>query len=146
MHVKRFLLIAFAIFVFAFTLHAQNPNNSTNIGQPDNASFHGSDIDNLQLNNGNLHIEIPLYSLGGRGPSATFKYVYDSKGWYAYTSNPVLGSPVYIEPLGYNDNGTGAQPFYNMQWNIIGPMSNPVAGNLFPGLGVSTLKTSCVIN
>jgi hypothetical protein len=54
--------------------------NSSNIGLPPNGVFSGSGIDSVQVNNGNLHIEIPLYSLHGRGLDTTVKYVYDSRG------------------------------------------------------------------
>lgn len=60
-------------------------SNGTNIGTPENGSFSGSDFDNVQLNNGNLHIEIPLWSLKGRGLSTSMKLVYDSKGWGFHT-------------------------------------------------------------
>jgi hypothetical protein len=60
---------------------AQGAPNDYQIGFPPHADFSGSDFENVQLNNGNLHIEIPLWTTAGRGPSVGFKYVYDSKGW-----------------------------------------------------------------
>src|SRR5258707_13208389 len=59
----------------------QGAPNGYQIGLPAHADFSGSDFENVQLNNGNLHIEIPLSSTPGRGLSTSFKYVYDSKGW-----------------------------------------------------------------
>jgi RHS repeat-associated protein len=136
-----------SVFLFTMAGFAQSPSNSHNFGLPDNASFHGSEIDNVQLNNGNLHIEIPLYSVSGRGPAAGFKYVYDSKGWFAYTLNWAAGTPVYIKPMGYGDNGLGARPFQNMGWSVVGPLSNPVAGTNFPGLGFTSEQGySCIYN
>lgn len=60
---------------------AQGAPNDYLIGYPPHADFSGSDFENVQLNNGNLHIEIPLSSTAGRGLSVTYKLVYDSKGW-----------------------------------------------------------------
>lgn len=60
---------------------AQSVTNELNIGLPPNGVFSGSAFDNIQLNNGNLHIEIPLVVLKGRGLSKEYKYVYDNKGW-----------------------------------------------------------------
>src|SRR5438874_7196121 len=74
------LLIAF-FSVPALAQDAINVANHNSIGFPQNGVFNGSDFDTVQLNNGNLHIEIPLWSLPGRGPSAYLKMVYDSKSW-----------------------------------------------------------------
>src|SRR5215469_2480350 len=41
--------------------------NQLNIGLPPNGVFSGSDFDSVQINNGNLHIELPLWSMKGRG-------------------------------------------------------------------------------
>jgi len=59
----------------------QGVPNDYQIGFPPHADFSGTDFENVQLNNGNLHIEIPLWRTTGRGPSVGFKYVYDSLGW-----------------------------------------------------------------
>jgi hypothetical protein len=55
--------------------------NPLNVGFPTNGVFSRSDFDNVQLNNGNLHFEIPLWSDTGRGLAVSFKFVYDNKGW-----------------------------------------------------------------
>src|SRR5229473_38465 len=67
--------------LLVFAAHAQDVTNGRNVGFPPNGVFDGSDFDNVQLNNGNLHIEIPLWSTKGRGLPVSYKYVYDSKGW-----------------------------------------------------------------
>jgi RHS repeat-associated protein len=92
------------------------------IGLPANGAFDGSDFDTVQLNNGNLHIELPLYSLPGRGLDVSVKLVYDSKGWYEYTLNSIQGTPVYVRPRGYPNSGTTAN---NMAWQVTGPLSTP---------------------
>lgn len=51
------------------------------IGFPEHGDFSGSDFESVQMNNDNLHIQIPLWSLPGRGLGLDTKYVYDSKGW-----------------------------------------------------------------
>ena len=61
---------------------AQGDSANQAIGLPAHGSFSGSNFDNVQLNNGDLRIEIPLYSLVGRGLSVPVSLVYDSKGWY----------------------------------------------------------------
>src|SRR5438552_7140480 len=75
------LLIAF-FSVPALAQDAINVANHNSIGFPQNGVFNGSDFDTVQLNNGNLHIEIPLWSLPGRGLGAYLKLIYDSKSWY----------------------------------------------------------------
>lgn len=66
--------------------------NKNNIGLPDNGAFSGSDFDSIQLQNGNLHIEIPLPSNPGRGVSLVQKYVYDNRGWkFNGTCNKISG-------------------------------------------------------
>jgi RHS repeat-associated protein len=70
-----------ALFSLAHLAFAQGAPNDYQIGFPQHADFSGSDFENVQLNNGNLHIEIPLWSMNGRGLPVGFKYAYDSKGW-----------------------------------------------------------------
>src|SRR6516165_10865348 len=56
-----------------------------NTGFPDNGVFDGDDFESVQLNNLNLHIEIPVWGTKGRGPGAWAKYVYDGNNWYYKT-------------------------------------------------------------
>src|SRR5947209_1902226 len=51
-------------------------------GLPEHAIFHGTDVESVQVNNGNLHIEILLAEIKGRGPSYTVKFVLDTKGYW----------------------------------------------------------------
>jgi hypothetical protein len=55
-------------------------NGNTAKGFPATGMFDGTGFDNVQVNNGNLHIEIPITTLNGRGDTITYKYVYNSKG------------------------------------------------------------------
>jgi RHS repeat-associated protein len=71
---------------------AQAAPNDYQIGTPTHGDFSGTGFESVQLNNGNLHIEIPLWSAAGRGPSVGFNYVYDSLGWgYNETCNRFTG-------------------------------------------------------
>lgn len=80
----RFILIAM-LFGSGSPSGAQTVNTDLNgpadTGFPGNAIIHGSGFDNVRINNGNLHMEIPVTTVTGRGESITYKYVYDSKGW-----------------------------------------------------------------
>lgn len=97
----RFLLLLLPILLPTIS-SAQDPINPTNTGEPLNASLHGSDIENVQLNNGNLHVDIPIWAASGRGLDATVHFIYDNKGWTYHTSCHVtMGNPVcndIIEP------------------------------------------------
>jgi hypothetical protein len=70
-----------SVLFISLSAQTQEVTNALNIGLPPNGIFSGSAFDNVQLNNGNLHIEIPLVTIKGRGLSTEYKYVYDNKGW-----------------------------------------------------------------
>ncbi len=73
----------FLVFVLARPLAAQKAGDDDTVGLPVDGVFAGSSFDSVQIQNGNLHIEIPLWSIGGRnGLSVGLKMVYDSKGWH----------------------------------------------------------------
>src|SRR5215471_480679 len=81
---SRGVILAVAFLLLISPAPAQinaNVSGNTNTGFPANGAFSGSDFDNVQTNNGNLHIEIPIKTLNGRGEPITYKYVYNSKGW-----------------------------------------------------------------
>jgi RHS repeat-associated protein len=51
-------------------------------GLPPYGALHGGGIDAVSLENGNLHIEIPIYSVHQRAlPNETFNFVYDIAGY-----------------------------------------------------------------
>jgi hypothetical protein len=76
-----FLICVAAILLFSPIALAQNIGNGFQIGVPQHADYSGSEFEHVQINNNNLHIDLPLWSTNGRGPSVGMKYVYDSKGW-----------------------------------------------------------------
>ena len=70
--------------------------DNKNAGLPEHALFSGTDIDSVQMDSGNLHIEIPLWQVKGRaGLDFWVKLIYDAKGWTSRTVivPPVLGVP-----------------------------------------------------
>ncbi|HEY2468934.1 MAG TPA: RHS repeat-associated core domain-containing protein [Terracidiphilus sp.] len=94
------LLIAFPL-VFTFsclTGGAQDVTNGTNTGYPEHAIFHGTEIEKVQLNNGDLHVQIPIYSAKGRhGLDTAGNYIYDNKEWYL--SNHCYSSGICVDTV-----------------------------------------------
>lgn len=60
--------------------------NQTNTGFPENGVFHGSDLDSIRVDNGNLHVHIPIWATKGRGLHTSASFVYDNKGWACSTT------------------------------------------------------------
>ena len=90
MRSTRFLLpssIA-AFLALPIVCNAQGVNNANNTGLPSNGLFNGTDVEIVEINNGNLHIDIPIWSEKGRGLDTYAHFVYDNKGW-TYTTNCV---------------------------------------------------------
>jgi len=61
---------------------AQNIADASNIGFPPNGVFDGSDFDNVQTVNGNLHVHLPLFQVKGRGPAFYVNLDYDGVSYY----------------------------------------------------------------
>src|SRR5262245_49938052 len=102
---KRSFLVCLAVLLCAHYAAAQ-ASNQLNTGYPENAIFHGSDMDNVQVNNGNLHVQIPISGVKGRGLSTSSKVVYNSKSWSFHTRCFTSGGgfcedDVGGDPLGY---------------------------------------------
>src|ERR1700745_3260126 len=77
---SRLIAFLFCIFTLCPRLLAQI-DKSTDTGFPPYGVFGGGKIDTVQLNSGNLHIEIPIWRARGRGIDTNAKYLYDSKVW-----------------------------------------------------------------
>jgi RHS repeat-associated protein len=107
-------MAAFMVLIWlAASCFAQTVAGTEGVGLPDNASYDGDKFENVQLNNGNLHIEIPLWSSGGRGIPVGEKLVFDSKGFGFYTlCTPVRDGKICHNYLRYNGGG----------WRIVGPI------------------------
>jgi hypothetical protein len=86
---RSFVSVLISIF-FSLSVQAQNPGNATATGYPENAIIHGTDLESVQVTNGNLHVHIPIWSAKGRGLDTDGSFVYDSKAWFfknhCYTS------------------------------------------------------------
>src|SRR2546422_303868 len=77
-------LIALTFLLFNLpSVFAQTVTNNNNTGYPQNAIVQGTEIESVQVTNGNLHIEIPIYRAKGRGQDTDTgsKFLLDSKGW-----------------------------------------------------------------
>src|SRR5262249_45493481 len=99
--ISSFLLVM----ALSSTLAAQQ-GNSEIIGLPPHGVFSGGTFDSVQTNNGNLHIEIPLWSAKGRGLGTMYKLVYDNKGWTTEWSCDTTDCYSWVLPSG------------NMQWTL----------------------------
>ena len=80
--VRYFKLVLPCILAFLVCCCGLLAQTVSQIGFPPHAEFTGSEFDSVQLNNGNLHIEIPIWSTQGRGLGYGYKFVYDSKGFF----------------------------------------------------------------
>src|SRR3982751_5252084 len=82
--------IRFALLLLLLTCGVawSQTTNANNVGLPMNGVFSGSDIESVQVNNGNLHVQIPLYSLAGRGLSVNYSLIYDNKGGWECVTLP----------------------------------------------------------
>jgi RHS repeat-associated protein len=94
----------FLILLAARATQGQGVPKELNTGYPENSIFHGSEIDNVQLQNGNLHVTIPIWSAKGRGLNTGFNFVYDNHG-YRFTTHCYTGGggfcqdTVTVDPL-----------------------------------------------
>jgi RHS repeat-associated protein len=111
---KTVLVLCFLLLLTSVWALGQDLTNPLNIGLPPNGVFSGSDFDSVQLNNGNLHAEIPLWSDKGRGLSVGFKLIFDNKGWY-FTE--------HCDKYGYCTDTTRPEPGSNMSWTVAGPLN-----------------------
>lgn len=75
--------VTVVLFVLSVSAYAQTTYTPDvgNVGLPDNGMFSGGSIDTVQLNNGNLHIDIPLLHLPGIGQDTDIHLIYDSQIW-----------------------------------------------------------------
>ncbi len=85
---KVLCLAASLVACLAFTSStavAQKVFEGSQQGLPPFGSFHGSSFDNVSLQNGNLHIEIPIISVAQRnGRTFTYRYIYDTRTFTIY--------------------------------------------------------------
>ena len=130
---------------------AQNSVGPIDIGFPPNAVFHGSDLDHVNLDNGNLHIEIPLWSTNGRGMPVGYRLIYDSKGFTSTDhctrdgscSSVIQAAPgnhlimLLVGPFGYSMQRKG--PLQRCGTQQTDPTVNVYTSTLFEPDGTSHL-------
>jgi RHS repeat-associated protein len=78
-------VFAFAVFFLSLSpgrVKAQDITTGSNVGFPLNGIFVGSEFNNVQTANGNLHVHIPLFQFKGRGPSMFASFEYDGENYY----------------------------------------------------------------
>jgi hypothetical protein len=110
------LLAILILSLIARTTVGQTVDNTVNVGLPAYASYSGSQFDSVQMNNGNLHIQIPLRSATGRGLSPqNFSLIYDNKGWQVTTSR--------IPPLGQTQTRVSPEVGNTMAWLLDCPLT-----------------------
>jgi hypothetical protein len=88
-HPAVFVITALGILLAAPPCFPQTAGipDAGNVGVPINGAFSGSNVDSVQLNNGNLHIDIPLLDVPGLGIPIHIHFIYDNKVWN-YASDP----------------------------------------------------------
>jgi RHS repeat-associated protein len=85
---KTLKLLAVAVLILAGSLSAiaqsdsPGANGNSATGFPENGAFEGSAFDSVQMNNGNLHLQIRFLCLPQRGHTECYLYSYDNRGWY----------------------------------------------------------------
>src|ERR1700730_13351914 len=83
----------------SYASQAQQTDGDAGTGFPQNGVFAGSSIESVQINNGNLHVEIPVWSYTGRGGvESGVSFVYDSKGWELFQLQQGTNFTNDIEP------------------------------------------------
>src|SRR6201998_1081025 len=109
------------IFILSFcctTLKTPAQNTPLPINQgglPSNGVFSGGSIDSVQLNNGNLHVDIPLLHLPGIGMDTDVHFIYDNQVWTVQKNNSPSPAGGH---LGYMTSGL---------WNYEDPLSGYVS-------------------
>ncbi len=90
-----FLILLGVLCLWPVLACAQYTDDSTLTGLPPFGSFHGSDFDSVLLQNGNLHVQIPILSLPMRnGKNFNWRYIYDTPAWQGeWFPNPLPSDP-----------------------------------------------------
>lgn len=93
---KALGLLTFMILLCLHPLKAQISDATENL--PPFGSFSGGDFDTVSLQNGNLHISIPVLTIKERGRDFTYKFAFDTPTAYAtwiVLRRPLLSHYVY---------------------------------------------------
>lgn len=107
-------ILAFCSSMYSF---AQQVNPGTDTGVPLYGSYSGGSLDTINIQNGNLHIEIPLFSVKERGRTFVWKYIYDpmsfERTWDPQPTPQDAGNGTYL--TGPVNDVSG--------WRLSGPLS-----------------------
>src|SRR5713101_1161967 len=120
-------LILASMFVARLAI-AQGAPNDYQIGLPQHGEFSGTDFEHVQVNNNNLHIDLPLWSTTGRGPSVGMKYVYDSKGW-AFNEFCDRISGLCTDKVTPSPGGVAYPGRTHLLLTLVGPQSYRITGS-----------------
>lgn len=110
----RFASNSLLTLLWAMAAQSQVPNE-LNTGYPENSMFHGSEIENVQMQNGNLHVNIPIWSAAGRGLSTSFNFIYNNHGYRLVTKCFSGGG-------GFCQDNVGTDPLSPMVLKGYGPL------------------------
>jgi RHS repeat-associated protein len=121
----RVFVLLIASLVFRFSAIGQDPSAGNSGGTPSGAYLQGSEIDNVQLNNGNLTIKIPLSATLGRGFSTGQFLIYNSKGYYM------------------SELCTGSTCNFFVKHSRNNQLIPSIVSNPGIGVGLGTYQTSC---
>jgi len=95
-HLKHAVELALIVLAISPVVLAQSVSDGNQTGLPPFGTFHGSNFDLVSLQNGNLHMEIPIVNVPQRGGrNLSLRYIYDTPTWemnrnYVDVSSPPL--------------------------------------------------------
>ena len=106
LRLSQLVSLLYAVAILATPLAAQTPppyvNQSNETGLPAHGSFMSSDIDNVNLANGALHVQIGLYAGKMRGDFSNAEGVrYESKFWTMSNQTAYLNNNSNLPYLQY---------------------------------------------
>jgi RHS repeat-associated protein len=129
----RRISVFLAILFLALGAVAQSVPNELNTGYPENSIFHGTEIENVQVENRNLHVNIPIWSAKGRGLNTGYSFQYNNHGYRLVTH-------CYTGGGGFCQDTVAADPLSPMVLKGYGPTDYQIVelggGNVFCATGI----------
>src|SRR6266581_1626365 len=135
MHYSRFGLFLFALL---FLLESIIPLRTSaqqlydgNTNLPPFGSYHGSDFDIVSVQNGNLHIKIPIITVPQRGKPISWSFIFDTPAFQSvWVPQPTPQNPragTRSVSLGAVNGWHLSDPF---MYKINSPLSQKMCGNV----------------
>jgi hypothetical protein len=122
MRVLRIVFLGAIFAVFAISAKAQ-VGPGVESGAPAYGRFSGSDFDQVNLLNGNLHLDIPVSTVKERGRTFSVHFYFDPLSWNLTYHKEALINGVNPSWWGVTINNGGSlylsSPLY---WNVVGPI------------------------